>query len=259
MNKILLSSLLKETTHLVNVYLGKGMELISCGSAVPINKEGFLITAAHVVTGRLPIRNEDLNDPDVSILAKSVGSNFKEYVPGICGFTMESEYMKSPLFIDLAILKPKENKININHLTISNKEIEVGQDVIMSGYPDDIELPFSFDRHLDMEHPESKGLDRNIEIAKQLLMIKSGMIGQKFLVTFSDSNIKKTISGEVMYIDNVMHSGASGGPVINNYGELIGIILQRAITSVPYEETPSLKVPSGSTLAISPKFIQSFI
>lgn len=235
------------------------MELISCGSAVPINKEGVLITAAHVVTGRLPIRDEDLNDPDVKILAKSVGSNFQEYVPGICGFTMENEYMKSPLFIDLAILNPKKNKTNFNHLTISDKEIEVGQDVIMSGYPDDIELPFSFDLNLDMDHPESKGLDKNIAIAKQLLMIKSGMIGQKFLVNLSGSNIKETISGEVIYIDNVMHSGASGGPVINNYGELIGIILQRAITSVPYEETPSLKIPSGSTLAISPKFIQSFI
>jgi hypothetical protein len=259
MNKVDLSSLLKETTYLVNVYLGKEMELISSGSAVPINENGVLVTAAHVVTGRLPVKKEDVHDPEATILVKSIGGVFQEYHSGTCGFSMSSEYFREPIFVDLAILIPNRIQNKIKHLPITSQEIETGQDVIMAGYPDDIELPFSFDRHLDMKHPQNKGVKKHIEIAKRLLMVKSGMIGHKSSIFFSGSNMENPISGEVMYIDNVMHSGASGGPVINYHGELVGVIVQRAITSVSYEETPSLKVPSGSTLALSPKLIQSLI
>ena len=48
-----------------------------------------------------------------------------------------------------------------------------------------------------------------------------------------------------------MHSGASGGPVINKSGDAVGIITQRAVTSASQKEAPSLSIPSGSTVAIS--------
>ena len=74
MNKIDLSKKLKENTYLVNVTMlhkDHEPELISSGSAFCINQAGYLITAAHVVTGRLPIRKEDVEDPNIIIVAKS--------------------------------------------------------------------------------------------------------------------------------------------------------------------------------------------
>ena len=88
-------------------------------------------------------------------------------------------------------------------------------------------------------------------------MIKSGMLGYRAGVVLSDGNL--TLEGDVFYVDNQLHRGASGGPVVNRDGELVGIITQRAITSVAFRETPDLKVPSGSTVAVSPRTIEPLI
>ena len=48
-----------------------------------------------------------------------------------------------------------------------------------------------------------------------------------------------------------MHSGASGGSMINKSGDAVGIITQRAVTSASQKEALSLSIPSGSTVAIS--------
>lgn len=58
-----------------------------------------------------------------------------------------------------------------------------------------------------------------------------------------------------------MHSGASGGPVINEKGKAIGVITKRAVTSVSYPDldNPKKDVPSGSALAITPSTIIDFV
>jgi S1-C subfamily serine protease len=67
MNYIEISSALEEATYLVNSFTGQEPlnpeTSIGIGSGVAINAKGDLLTAAHVVTGRLPIRQEDVNDP----------------------------------------------------------------------------------------------------------------------------------------------------------------------------------------------------
>ena len=69
------------------------------------------------------------------------------------------------------------------------------------------------------------------------------------VINASNSNID--LSCDIFYLDNAMHSGASGGPVINKSGDAVGIITQRAVTSASQKEAPSLSIPSGSTVAIS--------
>lgn len=151
------------------------------------------------------------------------------------------------------MLIPKQRLTGVPHFQIRESELVVGEKVLMAGYPDEMELPFSFDRHLDYQHEEVRQQRVNLEISQRILMIKSGMIGQKHGFDWKNPTNNIHISGEVMYIDNVMHSGASGGPVVSAGGELVGIITQRAITQVPYEETPGLRVPSGSGLAVTPR------
>ena len=257
MNTIDICSRLEETTYLVNSFTGQEPlnpeTSIGIGSAVAINGSGDLLTAAHVVTGRIPVRQQDIKDPSVITLAKTKSGPFLQYYPVICGVSLENPDLKQPLTIDLALLRPLSPRDNVPHLRVSTVAVNVGIQVLMAGHPDDVELPFSFDQVLDESKPEVQSLLRQLRVARQLLMIKSGMIGYRSVVVLTDGNL--TLQGDVFYVDNQMHSGASGGPVVNREGELVGIITQRAITSVPFRETPDLKVPSGSTVAVSPRTI----
>lgn len=53
MNPAALASKLKETTYLINVF--QDNEHVGSGSGVSINQKGDLLTAAHVISGRLPV------------------------------------------------------------------------------------------------------------------------------------------------------------------------------------------------------------
>jgi hypothetical protein len=261
MNTIEICAKLKETTYFVNAFTGSEVlhpeNSIAVGSAVSISERGDLLTAAHVVTGRLPVRQEDLRDPDVSIVAMRQGGKLIQYKPGVCGPAINSPFIRGPLTIDLALLHPASPQSNVPHLSIHRDPIQIGTQVLMAGFPDDMELPFSFDARLDPDNPEYNSQQVNLRIARQLLMIKSGMIGQRSGVRFSAGSI--TLAGEVMYIDNEMHTGASGGPVVDVDLRIVGIMTKRAITSVAFKETPDMRVPSGSTVALSPRIIQVWI
>ncbi len=262
MNSIQMCQKLQETTRLIIVH--DRTEIISTGSGVIINSKGDVLTAAHVVTTRLPVRPEDVEDPEIRILIGNVN-----YKPMYCGITISTQYLRKPISIDLAILTPSLPQSNMPFLPINEGEPPIGSKVLMAGFSDEIELPFSFDRIIDYQHPLLKEIPSALQssgpilknifgIMRRQLLIKSGMIGKTFGFNFSDSK-NNSYSGNLLYIDNVMHSGASGGPIVNDKPEIIGIITERAITSVPYEETPKLKVPSGSTVAITPKAFSQII
>lgn len=250
---------LEDVTYVVNTFIGNEPlnpeTCIATGTGATINSRGDLLTAAHVVTGRTPIRQEDVNDPSVIIVARNSRGSFVQYYSILFAPTLNNPLIKKPLSIDLAILRPVIPQSNIPYLRIKRSSVQVGTKVLMAGFPDDVELPFSLDRHLDLRSAEVQSLLPNIRIAQQLLMIKSGMVGHRNTAVLFDGTL--TLEVEVFYVDNQMHSGASGGPVVDQNAEIVGVISQRAITSVPFGETPNLKVPSGSTVAISPRVIQS--
>jgi len=254
---------LEETTYFVNVFEGNEVldpeYSVSTGSAVSISSGGHLLTASHVVTGRIPIKQEDINDPEVTIVAMKKGGELETYVPGLCGLTIKTSYFKEPLTVDLAILHPKKPKIKVPFLEVSRESLQLGTRVLMAGFPDDIELPFSFDRKLDPKDPEVISQKQNLRIARQLLMIKSGMIGHKSGISLIDRESGLKYEGEITYVDNNMHSGSSGGPIVNVDLKIVGIIADRAMTSISHRDTPDLKVPSGSTVAFSPRLIQKWI
>lgn len=272
MNTIKICSKLKETTYFVNIFGPEGEPLnsetdYSVGSAVAINDKGDLLTAAHVIDPRLSNSNppwskikEDLKDPNTIILAMNKNAKrarFNQYrlFGHITWLTNPST--KEPLLIDLAILRPLEPQSNIPYLKIRKNPSLIGTKVLAAGFPDDMELPFNlaYNYEPDFEIPEiNKSFDQQFRIAKKLLMIKSGMIGYQTPVILTDGN--HTLQGEVFYIDNELHSGASGGPVVNTNLEVVGILTERALTSMSTEDTPRLKIPSGSSVAFSPRFIQ---
>ena len=261
MNKIEISDALEKTSYLVNSFFGQeplnAENSIGIGSGVAINAKGDLLTAAHVVTGRLPIRLADVNAPSVTIVAKTKTGQFNHYYSVVCGVGIQNSLTKEPITVDLALLRPLSTQNDVPFLRLNRKPIKVGLEVLMAGFPDDMELPLSFDQTLDRTQPEVKLILQGIEIARHLLMIKSGMVGYENSVTLTDGKLK--LEGQVFYVDNQLQNGASGGPVVNQDAEVIGIITQRAITSVSYRKTSDLRVPSGSTVVISPRLILPLI
>ena len=255
-----ISELLSEVTCGIHVLLNG--ELISQGSGVLISPHGHILTAAHVLTGRYPIEEKDIHEPGLNIFARPNRLGFEEYQIIYFSPRMESEYLKDPINIDIAILAPFKKRPSAKWLKLEKGKLDVGTKILMSGYPDEIETPFEFSKHLNYEHPEIKDhqgvVKYHLKNMIQLLIVKSGMISNVTSYNFGgQDNVK--LEGQIFYIDNGMHSGASGGPVTDLNGTLLGIITQRAITSVSYTDSVGLSIPSGSTVALTPNVIYDFI
>lgn len=244
---------ISKSVGVLTVFLGG--EKISQGSCFCIDGEsGAILTAAHVVTGRFPINQEDTKDPDLKYLVKFPEIDFLEYTVKFCAIDIIVEAFSKPVQIDMALLFPKQD-YQIEYPAIPTSVIPPrhGEEVFLAGYSDELEIPFSIERILDKK---GQGAPEFLEaMSKGYMadmtgpMIKRAVIGNHRVINASNSDID--LSCDIFYLDNAMHSGASGGPVINKSGDAVGIITQRAITSASQREATSLSVPSGSTVAIS--------
>lgn len=245
-----------DATCSLNIFLGE--EKISSGTGFSFLSNGQVVTAGHVVTGRFPLKDSDVKDPNVKIFGKFRRFPVIEYKVQLCGITISTDFMSGPIQVDLAILSPKDElKEPMPYLPTKLTAPKLGETVLIAGFSDEIELPFSFESKLEKSTTGADKFFEAMEVGYKAdmlsLMIKRGMVGNIRGYVFEDSSTGKKIEGEMFYVDNGMHSGASGGPVVNLKGEVIGFISERAITKVPYENTPKLRVPSGSTLGLSLK------
>ena len=265
MNTVEIARRLEETTCVLDVY-DNGAKY-SQGSGFTINSEGVIVTAAHVITGRIPIREEDWKDPRISITARSTVVPELEYRLLLCGLSVTIPVaLAEPLLIDLAILVPMETIRGCPFIQVSTSSSPLGSKVMMAGYPDELETPLLFDQAIDRQSEiykrDADNIERELEKTRQLLMLKSGLIGHVNSASFEIGQEEKwRLETTIYYIDNAMHSGSSGGPVVNDMGEAIGVITKRAVTRVSYPDldNPNKEVPSGSALAISPQTILSYL
>jgi hypothetical protein len=259
MNNEDLCNLLKENTYLVNVYLDS--ELISQGTAICINENGDLLTAAHVISGKLPVQEKDILN--IRIEARAEGKSFEPYSMVTCGLSFSLPMFIQPITIDLSVLKNQLSVDNRPFLKIKKTVPKIGESVIMAGYSDEVYTPFAIEKNLDYNYKDFQGHQEEIQSAfekwMRFSMYKSGMIGRVYPINIKDSSNDLDFTANTFYVDNGMHSGASGGPVIDKQGNLIGVITQRAITSLSTSINPELEVPSGSTIAISPNTILDYI
>lgn len=246
---------ISKSVGLLTVFLGD--EKISQGSCFCIDgASGAILTAAHVVTGRYPINQEDIKDPSAKYLVKFPDINFLEYTVKFCAIDIIVEAFSKPVQIDMALLFPKQ-VYQIEYPAIPTSVIPPrhGEEVFIAGYSDELDIPFSVEKIIDRKGqgvPEfldamSKGYMADMTGP----MIKRAVIGNHRVVNVSDFSSNINLICDIFYLDNAIHSGASGGPMINKSGDAVGLITQRAITSASQREAPSLSVPSGSTIAIS--------
>ena len=249
MNHIELCERLRNATYLVKLVAGD--ETKGHGSAVCINSDGHLLTAAHVIREEFPPDTEEAPGPEHIILGRTTSEGYQRYRPISAGISVFFPSLLKPLWIDIAMLEPLQPQLADSFMPLSLEAPAVGTEVLMAGFPDDVGLPLDFDQYLDYSVPQIRKQRQALSEARRLLFIRSGMIGLRSELNISDPEKGLRITGDVIYIDNVLHSGGSGGPIVNSRGEVIGIVTERAFTPVPLDVMPELKIPSGTAVGVT--------
>lgn len=231
-------------------------EKISQGSCFCFLNTGEVVTAAHVITARSPIKQEDVQDPSVQYFIKFPNVPLLEYTVSFCAITVYVDFFEKPIQIDIAVLQPKRNyEVEYPVLPMDANPPRLGDQVFLAGYSDELKIPFSIDRII---YKDRQGVDDFLQAMSKGYaadmtgpMIKRAYVGNHVVAGANNSHENFSLTWDIFYLDNGMHSGASGGPVVNESGVAVGIITQRAITSASQYDAPSLDVPSGSTIAVS--------
>ncbi|MBR8657851.1 trypsin-like peptidase domain-containing protein, partial [Achromobacter sp. Marseille-Q0513] len=81
-------------------------------------------------------------------------------------------------------------------------------------------------------------------------LFKRGVVGNIRRILAESSQPGESVNWHVLYVDNAMHPGASGGPLFNANGEAVGVVSQRAVTFVDSGKQV-LSMPSGCTVVVS--------
>lgn len=238
----------------ISVFLGD--ERISTGTGYACDSNGGVLTAAHVVTGRWPIRHDDYKNAGQTIYCRFPRVPLLEYQVAFCSIEIYSPGFVGAVQLDLAYLLPKERlRSPIPHIPSRVYPPRLGEEVFMAGYSEEVELPNRVDRLLVKGFPGVENFREAMEkgymadIAGPLF--KRGVVGNIQRITAMGSEVDERVDSHVMYIDNAMNPGASGGPLFNSKGEAVGVLSQRAVTGVDAREAGVINVPSGCTVAIS--------
>ncbi len=231
---------------------------VSEGTGFAFSTQGEVLTAAHVITGRWPIRKEDYRDPSQKIFCKFPGLPVLEYSVMVCSVEIEVPAFKRPVQIDLAVLLLNADNAaipQIPYIPSITTAPRLGEQVFMAGYSEELELPFQIEKLLSSSFPGVaeflKAMNNGYQADMTGPLFKRGVIGNIRSVVAENTEAGDCFQCEVMYVDNAMHSGASGGPVFNMRGEAVGIVSQRAVTAVDSGDRGMLPIPSGCSIAIS--------
>lgn len=231
-------------------------EVVSDGTGFTINADGQILTAAHVVMGEWPVDKKRYAGRNTKIIAKLPGIPEFECELAICGLEIRVSAFSNSVWVDFAALTPL-NALPVPVPFLKSRILSpgLGEEVFLAGYSEELEIPFGVDKLLrnDVSGADDfyRAMSRGYLADMTGPLIKRGVIGNSRGINAHDSKSGTTISCEVIFVDNGMNPGASGGPVVNREGEAIGIMTKRAITSAAQGADPNLAIPSGCTIAIS--------
>ena len=231
-------------------------EVISEGTGFSFLATGEILTAAHTLAGGWPIKPGEIDEADRKIVVRFVNQGIQAvYKPAISPIVLQFNSAQiAPITLDIGIAVPVTPfSAPIEFLPAQTTPLAIGDDVMLAGYSDEVAFPFDADRKMShavvgMDEFKSQfktGIKRLIAGP----MIKRGMVGN---VTHGSAAFdgQPVAACTWFYVDNSMHSGASGGPIVDDNGEARGIIIRRSTTSVTKIDGASELVPSGSTLGI---------
>jgi ribosomal protein L21E len=138
-----------------------------------------------------------------------------------------------PFTIDLALLKPKY-KLQTVFLEMQEEVAQIGTDVILAGFPDDVGMPMNFDEYLNLMNPDmtdiKKSIDKKFSYYLRQPLFKSSMIGSVSKINIVADNIGIKIDGASYITDTDLTYGGSGGPIVSMGGKLLGVIIRKGFT-----------------------------
>jgi hypothetical protein len=137
----------------------------------------------------------------------------------------------------------------------------------MAGFPEDLKTPLDIvEKFKSQKLTGPRAIEKIKEFSYSIIpwiMFKHGIIGG--VIHIYAGRMQADVLGSVVsfplhaaeyWIDNTYARGASGGPVVNSEGSLLGIITETGETSTTdLTGTLSFPVPSGSTRVLSHKLI----
>lgn len=243
-------------SSLAHIVVLKGNEVISEGTGFSFLATGEILTAAHTLAGGWPIKPGEIDEADRKIIVRFVQQGLQAiYKPAISPMVIRFNSAEiAPIVIDIGIAVPVTPfSVPIEFLPAQTTPLAIGDDVMLAGYSDEIAFPFDVDRKMshavggvdEFKSQFKTGIKRLIAGP----MIKRGMVGN---VTHCSATFdsQPVAACTWFYVDNSMHSGASGGPIVDENGDARGIIVRRSTTSVTASDGASELVPAGSTLGI---------
>lgn len=156
----------------------------------------------------------------------------------------------------MALLTPASRPSSpIPYLVANTNPPQLGELVFAAGYSDELSTPFGLDKlvpgGIQALNNASQSAHTGYLADFGGPIIKQGYVGNTMRAVAKYGTPPRELHVDLFYIDNSVHSGASGGPVCNAHGEAVGIITQRSVTSASQECAPGIVVPSGCTIAIS--------
>lgn len=278
LDTVTLSARLADVTYLVGTFAKQNDEeptLIGWGTAVAISPEGNLLTAAHVLAdlptdidhriipngkGTWQRITEYFKELHLHVLVRKPHNQLKfiDYGVDLWGiFLIDPNTLVRPLMIDLAILRPKKLLADVPFLRMADYSPPVGTRVLMAGFTEETDLPYRMYKSFNLHHPDDWPVGAILENTRHQLFIRSAIVGS--CRGFSLQSADRSFSGSVFYIDNAAHKGASGGPVIDENGLLVGIITGQPLVPASGCDAGSIYVPSGAAIAITPSYVQPLL
>jgi hypothetical protein len=237
------------------VYKG---EQISYGSGTVCNQNGKILTACHVID-QIGDLEKDLNNVRLEVKLKDYGVRL--YKPLLIGITLSVPNLIDGILIDVAIIEPLEPVKTKEYLTpkLDFVPIEFGESMLLAGFSEETPFIFNLDEIIRNKIPldNRSQFNLNLGFMKQPTF-KSGILSHKAGLHVTGN---MTMQSEVYHIDNGMHSGASGGPIINSQGEFVGIITHRAMIPIKILVEKNLMqmfAPSGNTFGIGTSALKCY-
>jgi hypothetical protein len=255
-------AVLKKSIVKLLVIDSRSGDVVSQGSGVIIDCNGFVLTANHVIEDFLKGASYHI----IGIPHEGGPRRFYTRAFGGITFQIGDQDHISPLAVDLAILFPLE-RANCTPIRLEDDVPPEGSWITMAGFPEDLRTPLDIaERFKSDKVTGPKAIEKIKEFSYSIIpwvMFKHGIIGGVFHIY--SGNTQADVLGSMLsfpmhaaeyWIDNTYARGASGGPVVNSDGRLIGIITETGETSTSdLTGTMSFPIPSGSTRVLSHKLI----
>lgn len=235
-------------------------EIVSEGTGTIINKLGWILTGYHVVD-MLP--DYEKYRKECRIFVFTVNGRF-EYLlssrPFAIGMSL-IENTKLEFDVDIAVLSPSNYILFENYLppVLESINVDLGEDVIMCGYseetPNLVDLAKVFGKEYDkLTTPSQREEIALLKGSLKPATFKSGIISHAMHIFVNES----IVHYQILHIDNGVHGGMSGGPIINSHGEFIGIITQRTVIHANVMSDKKIikfEVPSGNSIGITLNYL----